>query len=340
MLFQTWDTYSIHSSSTAGSPINFSAPDRPGQGEQVLGVPELRLTASTKTESKEGVKHTWRLATLIIHVKHYKLNSRLLAGSPRAPTGTQTILAALSEATGLLAKAWMECGTFWSMIMVNSQFSRLCVLDVRGVREDIDGVGATPMTEADVKPVAHDSPVVFTMALEVSPWLLHQHPNGRIDLSTLLGRKVVDPHLLLCHDMIYSYHATAQPVYEPQNGEYSLNHESMAILWGSLVRAINLIGKIPMGEPLRRLEASSEALKLYSRQLLSCSQDVVVSCVTPAGDPNPKLQTRAPVTPETLEPLPEPLIRLHDTREQRAVPSAGIGPNRELSPSASRELYH
>lgn len=340
MLFQTWDSYSVYSSSTAGSPINFCAPDRPSQEEQVLGVPELRLTASTKTESKEGVKHAWRLATLILHVKHYKLNSPLPAGNLRSPTGPQTILTALSEATGLLAKAWMECGTFWSLVLVNSKFSRLCVLDVVGAREGAESVGATLMTDADVKPVAHETPLVFTIALEVSPWLVHRSPNGRIDLSTLLGTNIVDPHVLLSHDLIYSYHATANPAFETQKGDYPLNYESMAILWGCFVRAIDLIGTIPMGEPLRRIEASSESFKLYSDKLLSCSQDVIASSVTPARPPTSKPRTCAPVTSETLEPLPEPLIRLNDAREHRPVSSTGIGSHSELTPLAARELYH
>lgn len=340
MSLQTWDSYSVYSSSTAGSLINFSAPDRPSQEEQVLGVPELRLTASTKTESKEGVKHAWRLATLIIHVKHYKLNSPLPAGNLSPPTGPQTTLTALSEATGLLAKAWMECGTFWSLVLVNSRFSRLCILDVAGAREDAEGVGTTLMTEADVKAVTHETPLVFTMALEVSPWLLHRSPRGRIDLSTLLGSDIVDPHLLLAHDLIYSYHATAKPVLNTQKGDYPLNHETMAILWGCFVRAIDLMGRIPIGEPLRRIEASSEIFKLYSDKLLSCSQDVIASSVTPGRGPSSKPRTCAPVTSETLEPLPEPLIRLSDAREHRPVSSTGIGSHSELTPLAARELHH
>lgn len=330
ILFQTWDSYSRYSSSATGSPfINFSAPDPPGQEEHVLGAPELRLTASTKTESKEGVKHTWRLAALIVHVKHYKLNSRLLAGNLRSPTSSHTILAALSEATGLLAKSWMECGTFWSLVMVNSRFSRLCVLDVQGVRDYGEGVSGTITSEADVQPIPHDSPVVFTMALEVSPWLLHQHFNGCIDLSTLIGTDVVNPELLLCHDMIFSYHATANRALETQK-EHSLNHESMAILWGSLVRAIDLIGKIPMGEPLRRLDDSSETFKNYSNQLLGRSQEVVLSRMTSAREPSSTSRTHVPVRPETLEPLPEPLIRLNDTREQHAVSSTRSGSHSEF----------
>lgn len=324
MLFQTWDSYSMYSSSTTGSPINFSAPDRPGQEEHLLGVPELRLTASTKTETREGVKHAWRLATLIIHVKHHKLNSRLLAGNLRSPTGTQIILTALSEATGLLAKAWMECGTFWSMVWVNSKFSRLCILDVKDVEED--DVGATNLAEADAEIDAHESPLVFTIALEVSPWLLHRHAGGCIDLSTLQGTDV-DPHLLLCHDMIYSYHATAKPGFDTQKGDYSLSHESMAILWGSLARAIDLIGRIPMAEPLRRLDSASEAFKLYSEQLLSRSEDLVD--VTHTAKPNPKPPDRAQVRSETLEPPPEPLIRLNDTRERHGGPSSRIGSHGE-----------
>lgn len=176
------------------------------------------------------------------------------------------------------------------------------------------------------------------MAVEVSSQILLQHPNGRIDLSALLDLHTLGSQALLCHDLTYGTFGTAERAFDSQEIMAPLNHQSIAILWGSVARAVDLIRKMPLGAPLRRVEDGSDSFKVYTEQLLSLSTDVTVSNVTRSPGLSSKSSRHVQASSETLEPTPEPLVWLDDTCEQRIEPGAGIGSQSELCSMASRGL--
>lgn len=99
----------------------------------VIRSPAFWITAAKQQvdPSTDGV-HEWRVAGLVAAVQHSPLCSEIEDPDERRYWASSKAHEAIVHALTRLASAWTQCGTWLGLCMLNSRFSRLCVLN-RGI---------------------------------------------------------------------------------------------------------------------------------------------------------------------------------------------------------------
>lgn len=158
------------------------------------------------------------------------------------------------------------CGTFAATCLVNTRFSRACMISVTEAKlERDDEGGQVAASEASQR--------VYEIALEVHTSLGTALHGRSIPLSTLLGDGAIEGlgpkerYFLLANDLIDGYDDEGEPLQDPDSDHVALSSDACLRMWSQLRIAVELICDLPWNAPLLRFSPASSQFREYSDAL-------------------------------------------------------------------------
>lgn len=220
----------------------------------------LAELSSLDRQLKQGVA-IYRAASALFEVKKYTLTKK--------PTkdAIAKVCQGIAQMVMYLCASNDICGTFVAACLVNSKFSRACMLSVTELKTEDDGENAELST-------TDAPPKVYEIALETHGDLSATLRSKSISLSTLLGDgeleglSAKDRILLLAHDLIEGYDEKGNPLVEDDGlDDIALSADSCARMWDLLRMAVDLICDLPWNTPISRFSPTSTLFQDYAETL-------------------------------------------------------------------------